>query len=253
LIEQIGAAPALSSITFEDDPMEVLTKALSHSDQMLKICNICGSEEFTFGSLTRGRATHPPQCARCKTVERHRIVRNIYGCMRPLLTSWRAFQFAPDRSVERGWFASFEASVFDSKSSVDMMNTGFADGEFDLVISNHVLEHVADDVQALRETLRIVGPAGIVHVCVPSPIQNWDTQDWGRPDPNVHSHYRLYGADFPLIMCKRIEDLCCIGVAGADPVTASSDLVYFFSYDLASLKCIGKQLQHFEIPIFRYT
>ena len=115
---------------------------LDRAPPSLNSCNICGSQEFTFGWRARGQAARPPQCARCKTVERHRIVRSIYSCLRPVLLSWRAFQFAPDGSVEPTWFAGFQSSVFDSANSVDMMDTGFANGAFDLVISNHVLEHV---------------------------------------------------------------------------------------------------------------
>jgi SAM-dependent methyltransferase len=219
----------------------------------LNNCNICGSDEFTFGWRARGQAARPPQCARCKTVERHRIVRGIYLCLRPLLRRWRAFQFAPDRSVELGWFAAFDSSIFESGISVDMMDTGFDDGAFDIIISNHVLEHVADDVRALRETLRVVGPAGIVHVSAPSPVYRWETQDWGYPDPNLDSHYRLYGADFPLKMRERIADLHCIAVVGHDAITATFDIVYFFSYTSSSLGLVGKQLQHFGIPVFRST
>jgi SAM-dependent methyltransferase len=181
------------------------------------------------------------------------MVRDIYSCLRPLLASWRTLQFAPDRSVERGWFASFESSVFDSDKSVDMMDTGYPDGAFDLVISNHVLEHVADDVQALRETLRIVGPTGIVHVCVPSPVYCWETRDWGWADPDANYHYRVYGPDFPLNMCKRIADLHCLAVVGRDPVTEVSDIVYFYSYAPSSLELVGKQFQHFKLPVFRFT
>jgi len=226
---------------------------VDHAPTSLNTCNICGSQEFSFGWRARGQAARPPQCVRCKTVERHRIVRSIYSCLRPVLRKWRAFQFAPDRSVEPSWFATFESSVFHSTNSVDMMDTGFADGAFDLIISNHVLEHVADDVRALRETLRVVGPAGIVHVCVPTPIYHWETQDWGHPDPNLDFHYRLYGADFPLQMCERIADLHCIAAAGNDPVTATSDIVYFFSYLPSSLQLVGQQLQHFGVPVFRCT
>ena len=226
---------------------------LDRAPPSLNSCNICGSQEFTFGWRARGQAARPPQCARCKTVERHRIVRSIYSCLRPVLLSWRAFQFAPDGSVEPTWFAGFQSSVFDSANSVDMMDTGFANGAFDLVISNHVLEHVTDDVRALRETLRVVGQAGVVHVCVPAPIYHWETRDWGYPDPDLDFHYRLYGADFPLRMRERIADLHCIAVAGGDFVTATSDIVYFFSYTPASLQLVGQHLQHFGIPVIRFT
>jgi hypothetical protein len=216
-------------------------------------CNICGGDKFVFGSLVRDQSTPAPQCASCKTVERHRIVRGIYEHLRPLLTERRAFQFAPDRSVEPEWFSEFKSSVYGSNNSVDMMNTGFAAGAFELLISNHVLEHIADDTAAMRETLRVVGKTGIVHICVPSPLHQWSTQDWGYPDPKVHSHYRIYGADFPLRMRRSIESLHCIGVIGEDPITATSDVVYFFSFTLTELATIAHQLMRYKISVLRFT
>jgi SAM-dependent methyltransferase len=236
-----------------DDPreepsilLETVRKATSH-------CNICGGEEFVFGSLVREQSTPPPQCASCKTVERHRIVRGIYEHLKPVLSGRRAFQFAPDRSVEPEWFSDFESSVYGSSNSVDMMNTGFADGAFDLVISNHVLEHIADDTAAMRETLRIAGPTGVVHVCVPSPLRQWATQDWGYPDAKIHYHYRLYGADFPVLMCRKINNVHCIGVVGQDPITGTADIVYFFSFTSSKLASLAHQLMHYELPVVRFT
>jgi SAM-dependent methyltransferase len=216
-------------------------------------CNICGGDQFVFGSLLRDQSTPPPQCATCKTVERHRIVRGIYEPLRPALTDRRAFQFAPDRSVEAEWFSEFKSSVYGSNNSVDMVNTGFATGTFDLVISNHVLEHIADDAAAMRETLRVVGHTGIVHVCVPSPLHQWATQDWGYPDPKVHSHYRIYGADFPLRMRRCIENLHCIGAIGEDPVTGVRDVVYFFSFTLTELASLADLLMRYNLPVLRFT
>jgi SAM-dependent methyltransferase len=216
-------------------------------------CNICGGDEFVFGSLVREPRTPPPQCASCKTVERHRIVRGIYEHLRPVLTRRRAFQFSPDRSVEPEWFAVFESSVYGSTNSVDMTDTGFADGAFDWIISNHVLEHVADDAGALRETLRVAGASGVVHVCVPSPMRQWATQDWGYPDPRIHAHYRVYGADFPLRMCQKIRNLHCIGAIGHDYITGIRDVVYFFSFALDELGLLANQLTYWKVPVVRFS
>jgi SAM-dependent methyltransferase len=216
-------------------------------------CNICGGDKFVFGSLIREPSTPPPQCTSCKTVERHRIVRNIYEHLKPVLVGRRAFQFAPDRSVEPKWFSEFESSVYGGKDSIDMTSTGFADGAFDLVISNHVLEHIADDMRALRETLRVVGPSGVVHLCVPSPMRQWATQDWGYPDSKVHAHYRVYGADFPLRTCQKIQNLHCIGVIGSDYITATKDIVYFFSTSLAQLALLANQLTYCNVAVVRFT
>lgn len=44
----------------------------------------------------------------------------------------------------------------------------FADGSFDLVISNHVLEHVSSPVQHLQEIARVLKRRGIVYLATPN-------------------------------------------------------------------------------------
>ncbi len=47
------------------------------------------------------------------------------------------------------------------------MDLDFADGEFDLVISVDVLEHVEDPKQMLRQIVRVLAPGGIVVITFP--------------------------------------------------------------------------------------
>lgn len=215
-------------------------------------CNICGSADFTYGGLTRAPGVPPPQCVECRSVERHRLIRSLYGPLRPLAREWRAFQFAPDRSVDPGWFLRYDSSIYEQENSVDMMNTGFADGSYDIVISNHVLEHVSDDFMAMRETLRIVGENGVVHICIPSPIYRWETRDWGFADPAQNFHYRDYGADFPNRILRGVPGGHCIAAIGADPVVGATDIVYFLSRSAETLRGIGHQFQRNAIPICRF-
>lgn len=49
---------------------------------------------------------------------------------------------------------------------------GFADGSFDLVTLNHVLEHVADPAPFLREVHRVVADDGLLFVAVPN-VRTW--------------------------------------------------------------------------------
>jgi SAM-dependent methyltransferase len=217
----------------------------------IPVCTICGSQEFTFPS-TRAAIGVAPQCVRCKSLERHRAIRELYDLIPSLTKGWRAFQFAPDSSVDPKAFRSFKGSVYGRSGGVDMQNTGFPDGAFDIIISNHVLEHVPDDVKALRESLRIVMPNGVVHVCAPSPIYRWETEDWGFADPNKNYHYRIYGCDFPMQMCKRIGDLLCLGVLGRDPVTRVPDFIYFFSRRADHLKALAARFQRQMVPVCRY-
>ena len=62
----------------------------------------------------------------------------------------------------------------------------FADGSFDLVTAFDVLEHLDDDVKALREMARVARPAGLIAVTVPA--YGWM---WGRQDEISH-HRRRY-------------------------------------------------------------
>jgi 2-polyprenyl-3-methyl-5-hydroxy-6-metoxy-1,4-benzoquinol methylase len=58
----------------------------------------------------------------------------------------------------------------------------YADRAFDLVISNHVIEHVGDratQLQHLKELARTLGPDGVLYLAVPN--------RWGLVEP----HYRL--------------------------------------------------------------
>jgi 2-polyprenyl-3-methyl-5-hydroxy-6-metoxy-1,4-benzoquinol methylase len=50
----------------------------------------------------------------------------------------------------------------------DLTDYPAADGAFDVVFCNHVLEHVPDDARALHELSRIVAPTGVVVVGVPN-------------------------------------------------------------------------------------
>jgi SAM-dependent methyltransferase len=64
----------------------------------------------------------------------------------------------------------------------------FAEGSFDLVTAFDVLEHLDDDVRALREMARVVRPGGLIAVTVPA--YGWM---WGRQDEISHHRRRYSG------------------------------------------------------------
>ncbi len=64
----------------------------------------------------------------------------------------------------------------------------FADGSFDLVTAFDVLEHLDDDVRALREMARVARPGGLIAVTVPA--YRWM---WGRQDEVSHHRRRYSG------------------------------------------------------------
>jgi SAM-dependent methyltransferase len=50
----------------------------------------------------------------------------------------------------------------------DLLGLPFADGTFDLILCNHVIEHIPDDVGALRELARILKSDGLLLIGVPN-------------------------------------------------------------------------------------
>ena len=51
--------------------------------------------------------------------------------------------------------------------SGDLRSLPFPDGSFDRVLLSEVLEHVDDDLRALREAFRVLSPGGLVAISVP--------------------------------------------------------------------------------------
>ncbi|MCA8832428.1 class I SAM-dependent methyltransferase [Hymenobacter pini] len=73
-------------------------------------------------------------------------------------------------------------------SCMDGARLDFPDAAFDLVIASDVLEHIADEQQALREWQRVLRPGGQLLVFVPA-----FTFLWGKHDV-VNQHFRRYTA-----------------------------------------------------------
>lgn len=80
-----------------------------------------------------------------------------------------------------------------------------ADNTYDIIICNHVLEHVPDDITAMKELFRILKPNGIAILQVPLALKLADTfEDTSITTPEARfeaygqsDHVRLYGTDYP--------------------------------------------------------
>ena len=195
-------------------------------------CNICGSAEFKpgpGGRLFRGRL---PVCVSCGSLERHRVFRSILA---PLIANgatseMTALQFSRDPSIDASWFSSLTHSIYGHENSLDIQNLDLEDGAFDIVICNHVIEHVADDTAAFREVNRITTDSGFAFVSVPNPAERQQTSDWGEPDWTQHGHYRVYGSDIVERLPEMIPNAWITMVKGTDPVTGREDLGFIVSH-----------------------
>jgi predicted SAM-dependent methyltransferase len=98
--------------------------------------------------------------------------------------------------------ADLHSPIADVKA--DICKLPFQDNQFDLVLCNHVLEHIEDDKQAMRELYRVLRPGGLGIFQVPQDLLRTNTYE----DPTIKSakerakhfgqydHVRIYGRDY---------------------------------------------------------
>jgi SAM-dependent methyltransferase len=97
-----------------------------------------------------------------------------------------------------------------AKYHFDLHDVPFDDNTYDVVICNHVMEHVDDDQKCMSELYRVLKPGGWAIMQVPIDYSNPKTYE----DPTITSpedrekhfwqkdHVRLYGRDYPERIAK---------------------------------------------------
>ncbi len=94
--------------------------------------------------------------------------------------------------------------------SLDIQDMPLADNTYDVVFCNHVLEHVPDDLKAMREIHRVLKPGGMAIMQVPlNPDWENTLEDPTITDPEErhrlfgqYDHVRMYGQDYPARLVK---------------------------------------------------
>jgi SAM-dependent methyltransferase len=194
------------------------------------LCNICGGREFKDGPAGRQWNGLRPACIQCGALERHRVYRLIFeGLDTRQFSDLVALQFSRDPSIERSWFRTLDHSVYGATNSLDIQRIALQDGAYDVVVCNHVLEHVEDDIASINELVRISSDRGFLFLSVPNPAEREHTIDWGFPDNKQHGHYRIYGIDIVEKIAGAARNWFCVMVKHKDPVTGRDDLAFLLS------------------------
>ena len=142
---------------------------------------------------------HKPEiwCPSCDSRPRHRQLKLWMDREMVLPSGARVLHFAAEPWV-RGWFEARGADyvtadindLFDLQLDIEAMD--LPDAGFDMVMANHVLEHV-NDAKALAEMFRILKPGGQAVITVPM-IEGWD-QTYENPDLATEEELRLHYGD----------------------------------------------------------
>lgn len=169
------------------------------------LCPVCGYE----GPFSPVREKPGLWCPGCDSRPRHRLLRLWMDRHLVLAPGTRMLHWAPEApfaALLRPHLAEYVSAdpANPADLAIAMEATGLPEARFDLVMANHVLEHVADDRAALRELHRILAPGGRAILTVPL-VEGWDLT---HEDPAIASpearrlhyldptHRRLYGRDF---------------------------------------------------------
>lgn len=172
----------------------------------VRTCTVCSYSGFFLSAATRQEA----RCPNCASKERDRVIAlhmNQHGAG---VQGKRILHFSAERPFFRRW-RNLEGYVAGdikpnryANATVDVTDIGFPDDHFDLVICNHVLEHVPNDRKGIAEIFRVLKPGGLAYVSVPqrAEVETWEPPA-DMPKAEVEKicgwdHVRFYGLDFPI-------------------------------------------------------
>lgn len=201
----------------------------------MKSCLICKQDVETFLPYKSGTDSVSPLlqtlkmvgsdvdnflCPHCQSTDRERHLFIYFSVVPEFLTKAAdgvVLHFAPEKYVSalvknqqpREYIMADLRPNRPEVRAINMQAIAFPAAYFDVVIANHVLEHVGDDAQAISEVARVLKPGGYAllqtpySAVLPSSIAEFSepseiTRDmlFGEPD-----HARLYGTD----IFRRIE------------------------------------------------
>ncbi|MDZ7740893.1 MAG: methyltransferase domain-containing protein [Bacteroidota bacterium] len=120
------------------------------------------------------------------------------GAMKALLSVQDNIEYIMGTKHHQGFYYSKDILIF------DITNMDYPDNTFDVILCNHVLEHIEDDIKAMAELHRVLKPGGWAILQVPISYKIDKTYEnpaiLGEKDREAHfgqfDHVRIYGKDY---------------------------------------------------------
>jgi len=175
-------------------------------------CPVCQGRFRSFLPYGYNQVRENVLCPKCLSLERHRLLWLFLKRRTDFFTAnLKVLHVAPEQCFFRTFrnmknlvylTADLESPLADIK--MDIQDMPFPENEFDVVICNHVLEHVPDDRKAMHEIFRVLKRGGFALLQVPTNYNAEHTyEDPSITDPSEREkhfrqkdHYRLYGRDY---------------------------------------------------------
>ncbi|MDW5287825.1 class I SAM-dependent methyltransferase [Formosa sp. PL04] len=146
------------------------------------------------------------------SLERHRLLWLYLKSETDFFTApTKVLHFAPEQAFYKRFrsLKNLEYTTTDLVSPLadvkaDICNLPFEDNSFDVILCNHVLEHIPDDTKAMQELYRILKPGGMGIFQIPQDL----SRDLTYEDDTItdkkerakifgqYDHVRIYGRDY---------------------------------------------------------
>lgn len=183
-------------------------------------CPVCGSHYRRFMPYGYITSREDALCPHCLALERHRMIWLWLSECSDLFESCpRLLHIAPEVSLMRHFKRLYRGTenyiTADLESPLadmhfDVQHIPLEDCSVDVVICNHLLEHVEDDRRAMRELYRILRPGGWGIALVPEDRSLPTTfEDDSITDPKERTHIfgqydhrRIYGRDYDMRLAE---------------------------------------------------
>lgn len=146
------------------------------------------------------------------SLERHRLLWLYLKSNTDFFTkNHRVLHFAPEqafykrfRNMENLDYITTDLNSPLADVKADICNLPFKDDEFDVILCNHVLEHISDDTKAMQELYRVMKPSGFGVFQIPQDLNREKTfEDNSITDKKErakifgqYDHVRVYGLDY---------------------------------------------------------
>jgi len=176
-------------------------------------CPVCSSQFRIFLPYGRINPRSNALCPTCLSLERHRLIWLYLSEKTNFFKSkLHVLHIAPEacfinrfEKIHGDQYITADIESPLAKVKMDIHQIPFEANTFDVVLCNHVLEHVQDDIQAMREIYRVLKPGGFSIQQVPffNPVAETTFEDNSITDPREREkifgqddHVRKYGKDY---------------------------------------------------------
>ena len=165
-------------------------------------CPLCNYKNHSFVHLSNSyEISWNSACQNCDSRSRHRGLYFLYKKYLKNSVDKKILHFAPEKNLVNAIKSFGENQYYSTDYNMtnvdfprqDVQALNFENNLFDIIFINHVLEHVPNDNEAIKEIFRILKNDGYVIITIPGNWKRKKTKVFVPPTPN--GHYRDYGMD----------------------------------------------------------